>query len=163
MMKTGSWNKMPMWVRFFVVLFEIPLIAALLRVGFEHEFHRFTALVLTSVVLIVLYLFLHRASASHPAPAMSKEQKKQERRKFDFGFALFLAVICLVGGGMFLVIAVVPPTDLPPISRWIIRVASLFLGLLSLLLSLPFISECRSLITGKKNLTVQLGKSEPRK
>jgi Na+/H+ antiporter NhaD/arsenite permease-like protein len=139
--------------------FGIPLIAALLRVGFEHEFHRLTALILTLVALAVLYLFLYWTFASRSIPApISAEEKKREGRGFNFAVALFLAVICLVGGVMFLIIAVFPPADLPTVSRWVIRAASLFLGLLSFVLSLAFILQCRFLLTGKRNLTIQLKK-----
>jgi hypothetical protein len=155
-MKIGSWNKMPVWVRFLAVLLGIPLVAGLLRGGFEHWFHGLTAKVLALVSLGVLWLFLHWTFKSCPAPApMSKEETKREERKVDFVVALLYAVIFLAGGVIFLVIAVLPPTDLPSLSRWVIRVASLFFGLLGLVLSLSFIFQCRFLVTGKKSLTMR--------
>ena len=143
-----------MWARFFAALFGIPLAAALLRIGFEREFPRLTALILTSFALIALYLFLRWRFKSHPVPLPSKEEKKREQRQFEFGFALFLALIFLVGSVIFFAIAVFPPVDLPSVSRWVIRAASLFMGLLCLLLCLSFILQCRFLVTGKKGLTL---------
>ena len=159
-MKIGSSNKMPMWARFFAVLLGIPLAAALLRTGFEREFPKLTALILAAVALVALYLFLHWQFTSHSAPPpASTEGKTRERRSFDFGLALFLALIFLVGSVMFLAISVFPPADLPSVSRWVIRAASLFIGLLCLLICLSFIFQCRFLVTGKRALTIRLGKS----
>ncbi len=159
-MKTGSSKKMPMWARFFAVLLGIPLAAALLRTGFEREFPRWTALILTLVALVALYLFLHWQFTSHSAPLpTSTEEKKRERSRFDFGLALFFALVFLVGSVMFLAIAVFPPADLPSVSSWVIRAASLFIDLLCLLICFSFILQCRFLVTGKRGLTFRLGKS----
>jgi hypothetical protein len=106
----------------------------------------------------VLVLHWQFTSHSTPLPA-STEEKKRERRSLDFGLALFLALIFLVGSVMFLAISLFPPVDLPSVSRWVIRAASFFIGLLCLLICLSFILQCRFLVTGKRGLTFRLGKS----
>ena len=70
---------MPMWARVFGLLLGFPLVAALLRVGFEHDFSRSTALILTSIALIEVYLFLHWnfKSRSVAAPRNPEEKKRQ--------------------------------------------------------------------------------------
>lgn len=155
---------MPMWARFFTVLLGIPLAAALLRSRFGREFPKLTALALASVALIAFCLFLHWQFTSRSAPsATSTEEKKRERSRFDFGLALFVALIFFAGSLMFFAIAVFPPADLPSASRLVIGVASLFIGLVCLLICLSFILQCRFLATGKRGLTFRLGKSGPNK
>lgn len=157
-MKT-SWNKMPTWAGFLAVLLGVPLAAALLRVGFEQEFHKLTATALALVALVVLWLLLNWYFTSHPVRVeMTREEKRRDRRKFDFCLALFLAGIFLVGGVMFLAIVVSPLPDLPSVGRWLIRAASLFFGLLGLVLSLFFVLQCRFIVTGKRSLTFHLRK-----
>jgi len=163
-MKIGSRNNLPIWMRFFALLLGIPLAAALLHAGFAREFHRPTALVMTAVALLVLYGLLNWRFKSRSIPVpMNREERKGERRKFDFGVALFLAAIFLVGGVMFSIIAILPPADLSSASRWLIRAASLFLGLLCLVMCLRFILHCRFLVTGKRGLTIRLGKPDSHK
>ena len=163
-MKTGNWNKMPMWARFFAVLLGIPLAAALLRAGFEHEFHKLTALILASVASIVLYLFLHWRFTSCSVPAaMSAEEKKRERRQVTFCINVLFAAGFLVGGVLFLAVAVFPPEDLPSLSRWVVRFATLSLGGLFLMFGVFFIAQCRMLVTGKRSLTIRFGWRNPDK
>jgi hypothetical protein len=163
-MKIGSWNKMPMGARFLAVLLGIPLVAALLRVGFEHGFHGLTAKVLALVSLGVLGLLLQLTFTSFPAQApMSKEEKRREWRNVDLGIAIFCAVIFAVGAVMFIALAVMPPDDLPSVSRWLIRVASFIIAGVCLFLSLVFILRVRLLLTGKRSLSVQLRKPDSEK
>jgi len=152
---------MPIGARFLTVLLGIPLVAALLRVGFEHGFHGLTAKVLALVSLGALGLFLHWTFTSCPAPApMSKEEKKREWRKVDLGIALFLAVMFLVGGVMFITLAVVPPDDLPSVSRWLIRIASFIIAGVCFLFSLIFTLRVRLLLTGKRSFPIKFWQSD---
>ena len=159
-MKNGGWDRIPLWARFLALLVSIPLAAALLRAGFGHEFNKLTALVLTAVALIVFYLILHWRFASRSVPqSVSAPDKRRDMRKFNFVIAVFLAVIFLAGGVIFLAAAISPLADLPNISRWLIRTASVFLGLLFLVLGLGFTMHA----AGRRSLTIRLGKSDSHK
>jgi hypothetical protein len=79
---------------------------------------------------------------------------KQERRRADFGLACFFALIFLIGSGMFLTFAFLPPDDFPAgLSRWLIRTGSLIIGGVCLILFLFFIAQLRLLWTGKRRMT----------
>jgi hypothetical protein len=129
----------------------IPLIAALLRAGFEHGFHKLSAMALTAVVLTVLGLFLHWKFTSDPPRLFSrKEEKKREMRRLDFGITLFLMVNFLSGGVLFVWCGLQPFTQ-SPVSNWLLRIASFAIGGISLILGLVFAFRVFMLLTGKRS------------
>jgi cell division protein FtsW (lipid II flippase) len=91
---------------------------------------------------------------------MITQEQKREGRRTDFGLALFLAVIFLVGGMMFIALAVVPPDDLPSVSRWLIRIAAFIIAGVCLLFSLIFTLRVRFLLTGKRSFSIKFWQSD---
>lgn len=133
-MRLGSFNQMPMWAKFFAILLGIPLVAALLRIGFERKFGRLTALVLSALALLILWLIFRRIIASHPGSLpMSRQDKQREFNKFQgVVFAVFAAVI-LVGAGIG-IYGFLSPASGPVWSR----IACGIIGLIGLLLGFIF-------------------------
>jgi len=136
-MKIGSWNKMPMWARFLAILLGIPLLAALLRVGFEHWSPGVPAKIFTSIALMAVYLFLRcKPTIQRDSVPMTKEEKKREFNKLQGVIFEFLAVIMLAGAVMGFYGAIVPGGPWPVrIGCGIIGVAGLILGLVFFTLS----------------------------
>jgi hypothetical protein len=127
-MRIRSGN-IPMWARFVAVIFGVPLMAALLRVGFERKFDRVTALASASVVMLAFWFFLRGKLV--PWARMGTEEKRQEFTRFQ-GVALGLfAAAMLTGAGVAIYAAVTPG------AVWS-RVACGIIGLIGLLLALIF-------------------------
>jgi len=150
-MRTGKWNKMPQWALLFAILLGIPSMAALLRVGFEHGFHKLTGMMLTAVFLLIIGSFLHWkfASNSFRVP-LDKEEKKRELRQLDFAITFFLALIFLTGGGLFIFCGFQSFAEWPLISEWLLQIAAFIIGGISLLLGLIFTLRIGALLAGNR-------------
>lgn len=161
-MKTGNLNNMPSWARFFGILLGIPLIAALLRAGFDHGFRKLSAMALTAVFLSLFGLFLHwKFTASSVRTPPGKEENKRDVRQLDFAITLFLIAIFLTGGALFIWCGFQPFTEPSQVSGWLIRIASFIIGGISLVLCLAFTVRVFMLLTGKRKWNFGKPKIEP--
>ena len=150
-MKIGNSNEIPKWGTVFAVVLGIPSIAALLRAGFEHGFHKLTAIMLTAVSLFFIGMFLHWKFKSESLRIPSgKEEQKREMRELNIGLTLFLAAVFLVGGGLFIWGGFQSVAEWPPISDWLLRIASFIIGGISLLFGFVFVLRLGLIVKGKR-------------
>lgn len=86
--------------------------------------------------------------------------QKQQGQRASSGVCLSFAAIFGLVGTLFIIAGIFPPASLPSHDRLLIRAGSVFLGLLGAAVSMFFILQCRSPVSGKGITTLQAEKTE---
>jgi hypothetical protein len=143
-MKTKGWNKLPLWARFFGVLFGFPVMVAIVRVALEQWFPRLTAdlIVLVALMIIVtITLCWKRKNQTHQPDEVpvTKEDRQHEKREVHklscLMFALF-SIVLLTGTFFgFCIMFAATPEGYPMALFYVFRIFGAGIGLVSLLLT----------------------------